>query len=52
MVNLETSRPCPGTGSGLLEGAAPRGAGRRASIYGLIACQGDSLTFGRATRTA
>jgi lysophospholipase L1-like esterase len=35
------------TGSGLLEGSAHRQTSRRrANVYGLLACQGDSLTFG------
>src|SRR5258706_2486774 len=35
------------TGSGLLEDSVPRKAQRRrANVYGLIACQGDSLTYG------
>jgi len=35
------------TGSGLLEDSVPRKTQRRrANVYGLLACQGDSLTFG------
>ena len=35
------------TGSSLLEDSVPRKTQRRrANVYGLLACQGDSLTFG------